>query len=45
MPRFVKGRIVAADVQHPAPVAVCAGVPGRRIGQYDREDFNRLVLA
>ena len=41
---YVKGRIVAADVQT-RRLAVCPQVPGKSIEQYTREEFNRLVLA
>ena len=41
---YVKGRIVAADVQT-RRLSLCPQVSGRSIEQYTREEFNRLVLA
>ncbi len=40
---YVKGRIVAADVQT-RRLSLCPQVSGRSIEQYTREEFNRLVL-
>ncbi len=41
---FVRGRVVAARVEA-RHLAVCPAVTGREIGQYSREEFNRLAGA
>lgn len=41
---YVQGRVVATRVES-RQVATCPEVPGRSIGQYNRAEFTRLLLA
>lgn len=41
---YLKGKVISAEVRT-RHLGVCPQVPGKTIGQYSRDEFNRQVLA